>query len=300
MPSNEAAVEPLHRAAIPGSRCGTPVTSFLDPNLAKTPVSVPLDDSVGLDETPTGRLALDFKFYCPICFRSYKKALATQCCSNTVCEGCARSVVQQAAMHAPINVLVQNADTSIDVGDCFADDEGVLSPISMVACPFCCGNMRLKRLTGAPIRSYKDSPAMTAKQPPHHSQSPYAFRSPARTGDTYEQLRRRVKPLEALPSNLPLSQKSGYTGTPRVPSEMPPRPPPRSVYGPTTGQRTSELPTRRSDGSVGAYRSSSRPAPSSRGMVIESAVPLASDRSKKDESKAKEDAAKKKRSCCIS
>ena len=308
---------------MPPATPNTPPRELMSrPSTGRTMISCGVTNlrrSLSCDRTPSDPSR--YPFYCPICMTYLKRVLVTQCCTNHICEFCAKEMIDASSCCAPLNVVIQSyrpkqlqqqgaeggedADGPIiHIGDCFADEKGIFAPFAVVPCPFCSRNLKLKSAEGCnPVRQYKDSPLpmprLTTPTPdaekpsfscshspvahePHKSNSdgdspvarpapiplitvpplppsasgaecggaayrrnallggrpdsatntgapscldprarslpceqqcrttnsrPVAAPSPVRTGDEYDALRRKLRPLDSLPSNLPLTVK---------------------------------------------------------------------------------------------
>ena len=68
--------------------------------MAKTPRSAVAG---GMEESPTHPSNnMTCRHYCPICMLYFRTALETRCCGNTICEGCATSLVKRSAGHSAV------------------------------------------------------------------------------------------------------------------------------------------------------------------------------------------------------
>jgi hypothetical protein len=155
-------------------------------------------DMIGVDATPDGAA---FPHYCPICFMAFSRVLQTGCCSNTICELCAREMLLKSPLIAAVmkrlsagrarrsssgarGARLQTMDAGraaaalqgaadgdgavppMTLAEC-SDEDGVLSPLAAVACPFCnIASVHFSRVqvTSAPVRNYADSPGVARAQ----------------------------------------------------------------------------------------------------------------------------------------
>ena len=197
--------------AVAGTRITTPpVGAYRHPagyhglrieaNPHSTPV-LPGRSDVGMAATPMGKMAEEFKYFCPLCMMFYKDIREMPCCKQYTCTFCLADFLHT-KQHSPPAVAT-GAEASPPPEEP-AEPPGVVLP-SGVACPHCATvgtGQPLRLLDGKEeARSYLDSPKTTADLARVSSNSTsQSSNSPLKVGDDFQTMARKMLPFEPPPT----------------------------------------------------------------------------------------------------
>jgi len=172
--------------------------------------TLPSRNDVGIAETPVGKQALDYKFYCPLCMMFFRSVLELQCCKQTVCSFCFAEYLQQRGGIVPRD----NSGRSLTSAAGARGGKVVLP--RAIACPQCAvvskgAPQELRLLEGAdePRVSYVESPQTRAqlnRVASDRSSSGIMHTSPLKVGDDFSAMARKMLPfasMEPLPALAP-------------------------------------------------------------------------------------------------
>jgi len=161
--------------------------------------TLPSRNDVGIAETPVGKQALDYKFYCPLCMMFFRSVLELQCCKQTVCSFCFAEYLQQRGGIVPRD----NSGRSLTSAAGARGGKVVLP--RAIACPQCAvvskgAPQELRLLEGAdePRVSYVESPQTRAqlnRVASDRSSSGIIHTSPLKVGDDFQRWRGRCSRL---------------------------------------------------------------------------------------------------------
>lgn len=146
--------------------------------------------------TPSGELCNVYKYYCPLCMSFFKDILKSKCCGNYVCIECCTSYLEKRSYKVSGIIEILS-----------------LAPFHNVNCPNC--NIETFDpdlvIPDDPVRDYTDGPLPLLLAPSeeahshahsHSQQQPTTMNSPLKIGDTFEDIKRKMLPLNPSASNI--------------------------------------------------------------------------------------------------
>jgi len=155
----------------------------------------------GMAETPVGKLAEEYKFFCPLCMMFYKNIREVPCCKQYICTFCLGDFLHAKQPSPPAVATGEGGEPSAAAPPPPQPQppEGMIP--RGVACPHCATISEGKPLrlldSNQEARSYVDSPTTTADLARQTSGDP--AHSPLKVGDDFQTMARKMLPFEAPP-----------------------------------------------------------------------------------------------------
>lgn len=161
---------------------GSPDNSRSGPGgLVDTRDARPSRSEFAMADTPSGKAASLYRFYCPLCMLYFKSIHRMSCCEQYVCSFCFAEYGHRHSIKLPS----------------LLDTEGAVQLPASLACPCCTASGR--EIFAEPVkqgeqpRSYDDSPRTKASMPAITE----SLLSPVKVGESFDDMRRKMLTFEA-------------------------------------------------------------------------------------------------------
>ena len=133
------------------------------------------------------------RFFCPLCMLFYDKMLKASCCGQYICDTCAIAFLKGKSI------------------DC--DSAALLGRLPPTECPYCTDTgLKFEQVHASELaRNYEDSPAVAQKLASRVPKQEPGAPSPLKSGDTYEDMKRKMTFFPDGDSTAETPDKGGAT-----------------------------------------------------------------------------------------
>jgi len=194
------------------TRNTTPPTSYAGLRIDTNPKSAPAfrRPDAGMAATPVGKLAEEYKFFCPLCMMFYRNIREMPCCQQHICAYCLFDFLQ--TKQSPPAVATGGGEISSAPEEVQRSDP--VLPRG-VACPHCAsvGHGQQLRLLDRKeeTRSYLDSPGTAADLTRRTSSGDQPTHSPLKVGDDFQTMARKMLPFSVGAPGAETSEEGSLT-----------------------------------------------------------------------------------------